>query len=276
MTETTRDRAANPTETNPAETRRFSRPLALAAVAVTKSFPRARQTVPVLERVSIEVPCGGWVSVIGPSGCGKTTLLRVMAGLVAPDGGRVEAGAADPEGREGRAYMPQSDTLLPWRTALDNAVLGQEVDGRPRVQARDEARALFDRFGLAGSDSLYPHQLSGGMRQRVALMRTFLCHREVLLLDEPLGSLDALTRADMQGWLLSVWEDLGHSVLLVTHDIEEAILLSDRIYLLSTRPARVQSEFCSDFPRPRLRGADAVARLKAEILDLVCREASHS
>jgi len=171
--------------------------------------------------------------------------------------------------------MPQSDTLLPWRTALDNALLGPQVDGRPRGKAQEQARALFARFGLSGSESLYPHQLSGGMRQRVALMRTFLCRREVLLLDEPLGSLDALTRAAMQGWLCSVWQELGHSVLLVTHDIEEAVLLSDRIYLLSTGPARVSREQALDWPRPRLRSAEATVQMKARILDLVSAEVPH-
>jgi ABC-type nitrate/sulfonate/bicarbonate transport system ATPase subunit len=247
----------------------------LAAVGVSKSFLRGRRTIPVLDAVSIEVPSGGWVSVIGPSGCGKTTLLRIMAGLVVPDGGRILVGAGGAGDREGMAYMPQSDTLLPWRTALDNAVLGPEVDGRPRGKAQEEARALFDRFGLSGSEHLYPHQLSGGMRQRVALMRTFLCQREVLLLDEPLGSLDALTRATMQGWLCSVWQELGHSVLLVTHDIEEAIILSDRLYLLSAGPARVVSELGLDWPRPRRRSADATVLMKARILDQVCAEASH-
>lgn len=247
----------------------------MAAVGVSKSFLRGRRTIPVLDAVSIEVPSGGWVSVIGPSGCGKTTLLRIMAGLVVPDGGRILVGAGGAGDREGMAYMPQSDTLLPWRTALDNAVLGPEVDGRPRGKAQEEARALFDRFGLSGSEHLYPHQLSGGMRQRVALMRTFLCQREVLLLDEPLGSLDALTRATMQGWLCSVWQELGHSVLLVTHDIEEAIILSDRLYLLSAGPARVVSELGLDWPRPRLRNTGATVQMKARILDQLCAEASH-
>ena len=256
-------------------TRQPSRPATLATVAVSKSFLRGRRTIPVLDAVSIEVPSGSWVSVIGPSGCGKTTLLRIIAGLLAPDGGRVSIGTCGAREREGMAYMPQRDTLLPWRTALDNAVLGPEVDGRPWGKAQEEARALFARFGLSGSELLFPHQLSGGMRQRVALMRTFLCQREVLLLDEPLGSLDALTRATMQRWLCSVWQELGHSVLLVTHDIEEAILLSDRIYLLSASPARVVSELALDWPRPRLRNADATVQMKARILDQVCVEASH-
>ncbi len=257
------------------ETHQPSRSVAIAAVAVSKSFLRGQQTIRVLDAVSVEVPCGSWVSVIGPSGCGKTTLLRIMAGLVVADGGRVLVGAGSAREREGVAYMPQSDTLLPWRTALDNALLGPEVDGRPRGQAQEEARALFARFGLSGSEHLYPHQLSGGMRQRVALMRTFLCRREVLLLDEPLGSLDALTRATMQGWLCSVWQELGHSVLLVTHDIEEAILLSDCIYLLSTDPARILREQALDWPRPRLRNTEAIVQMKAQILDLVCAEVPH-
>lgn len=248
---------------------------ALAAVAITKSFARVEERIPVLDRISLEVPAGGWATVIGPSGCGKTTLLRIMVGLLPPDSGEVlvQGGAADARG--GIAYMPQSDTLLPWRTALGNAILGSEIDGRPRVEAIDEARGLFCRFGLAGCEGLYPCELSGGMRQRLALMRTFLSHREVLLLDEPLGSLDALTRTTMQDWLLGVWEELGRSVLLVTHDIEEAVLLSDRIYLLSSRPARVRREFSPSIPRPRSRAAEPVVALKAEILSLVHAEAPH-
>lgn len=167
------------------------------------------------------------------------------------------------------AYMPQSDTLLPWRTALENAVLAAEVDRRPLDEARAEARALFGRFGLGRFERLYPSQLSGGMRQRIALIRTFLAHRELLLLDEPLGSLDALSRIATQAWLLSVWEGSGKTVLLVTHDVEEGIVLSDRIVLLSPRPARVARMIRVDLPRLRRRGGEDVTQLKGEILDLL-------
>jgi len=259
------------------EEREPPRSLVLAATGIRKSFPHRNGRRAVLAGVSCHLPAGGWVSVIGPSGCGKTTLLRILAGLIAPDSGRVVTGETG--GQRSIAYMPQTDTLFPWRTALENAILGSEVDGRARGEARKEARRLFLRFGLGGSENLYPSQLSGGMRQRLSLMRTFLCHREVLLLDEPLGSLDALTRTMMQDWLLSVWKDLGHSVVLVTHDIKEAILLSDHVYVLSERPACVRGEFALDQPRPRSRAADSVVRLEAEILELIGspgREGSHS
>jgi len=180
-------------------------PSAIAAEEITKSFPIAGGKIPVLKRVSIDIRSGSWSTIIGPSGCGKTTFVKIMAGLLQPDSGRVLTDAGEGDPRERIAYMPQSDTLLPWRTALDNAILASEIARRPREEARAKAKRLFARFGLAGFEALYPAELSGGMRQRLALIRTFLAHREVLLLDEPLGSLDALTRATLQDWLLSVW-----------------------------------------------------------------------
>ena len=248
-------------------------PIAIAAEAIGKFFPVTGGRIPVLDRVSIDIRSGSWATIIGPSGCGKTTFLKIMAGLLQPDSGRILTDVGEGDPREQIAYMPQSDTLLPWRTALDNAILASEIDGRPREEARAKAKRLFARFGLAGFEALYPAELSGGMRQRLALIRTFLAHREVLLLDEPLGSLDALTRATLQDWLLSVWEELGKTILLVTHDVEEAILLSDRIHLLSARPAHVRKEFTVEFPRPRSRTAEPLVKLKGEILDLIHGEA---
>ena len=247
-------------------------PSAIEAVAVTKAFASGGGSIPVLDRVSIDVPRGSWVSIVGPSGCGKTTFLRILAGILVPGSGTIllEGRERDPRGRV--AYMPQSDTLLPWRTALENAILASQVDGRPRDAARAEARELFARFDLSGFEDRYPAELSGGMRQRLALIRTFLAHREVLLLDEPLGSLDALTRATMQEWLRSVWEEVGKSILLVTHDVEEAILLSDQIILFSSRPAHVRRAFPVTLPQPRLRTDNAVVALKGEILDLIYTE----
>jgi len=247
-------------------------PIAIAVADISKSFTSQTGRIPVLDRVSIDVPQGAWVTVLGPSGCGKTTLIRIMSGLLIPDSGRIitDIGEGDPRGQI--AYMPQSDTLLPWRSALENAILASEVDGQPREQAKKDARRLFSRFGLAGFESLYPTELSGGMKQRLALIRTFLAHREVLLLDEPLGSLDALTRAAVQEWLLDVWSELRKTILLVTHDIEEALLLSDRIELLSTRPAQVRREFSPELPRPRSRTAEPLVKLKGEILELIHRE----
>jgi len=247
-------------------------PTAIEAEGISKAFVFSGGRIPVLDRVSIDVPQGSWVTIIGPSGCGKTTFLKILAGILMPDSGEILLEAEEVDPRGGVAYMPQSDTLLPWRTALENAILASEIDGRPREVAREEARELFFRFGLSGFEDRYPAELSGGMRQRLALIRTFLAHREVLLLDEPLGSLDALTRATMQEWLRSVWEELGKSILLVTHDVEEAILLSDRIAVFSSRPAHIRRTFPVMLPQPRLRTAEAFVALKGEILDLIHTE----
>ena len=241
-------------------------------VDVEKTFSVLGGTLSVLEGVSLDVLRGSLIGLIGPSGCGKTTLTKIMAGLLRPDSGEILTFGERRDPREQVAYMPQRDTLLPWRTALGNAILASEIEGRPREGARAEARELFYRFGLEGFENLYPSELSGGMRQRLTLIRTFLAHREVLLLDEPLGSLDAFTRAAVQEWLLSVWEELGKSILFVTHDVEEAIVLSDQIVLLSARPARVRQRFSVDVPRPRKRTERGFVALKGRILDLVHAE----
>jgi len=170
------------------------------------------------------------------------------------------------------AYLPQHDTLLPWRTALGNAILASEIDGKSISDAKREAIELFDHFGLSGFESLYPSQLSGGMRQRLALIRTFLTHRSILLLDEPLGALDPLTRATLQNWLLGVWSELKKTVLLVTHDAEEALLLSDRILVLTERPARLQLDQTVELERPRDRGSSALVRNKSQLLSLLLKE----
>jgi len=173
--------------------------------------------------------------------------------------------------------MPQRDLLLPWRTALDNAVAGLEVRGVPKAAAREQARALFADFGLAGFERAYPHVLSGGMRQRVAFARTVLAARELLLLDEPFGALDALTRAGLQRWLLDIWGRLGATCLLVTHDVDEALLLADRVYVLTARPGRVRLERRVPLARPRRLEALAqpeVAALKAELLAALLEETS--
>ncbi|HLS48766.1 MAG TPA: ABC transporter ATP-binding protein [Actinomycetaceae bacterium] len=201
---------------------------------------RRREVSAVLEDISFTVPPGTLTAILGPSGCGKSTLLRVLAGLIAPDRGRVVAGDRDLVGRPGGvAYHPQRDALLPWLRALDNATLGAETAGRDRRQARREAMGLLERFGLTGQESAWPDELSGGMRQRVALMRTFLMPQHVLALDEPLGALDALTRRKLQDWLLEIVASERRPTLLVTHDIDEALLLADRILVFSSRPGRI-------------------------------------
>ncbi|MGI8573919.1 MAG: ABC transporter ATP-binding protein [Egibacteraceae bacterium] len=206
----------------------------------------------VLEAIDLRLQQGSFNSVIGQSGCGKSTLLRVLAGLLVPSAGDATIAGRSVVGRPGEvAYMPQRDLLLPWRRALGNAVLGSDVQHVPREHAEARALELFERFGLAGFERAWPAQLSGGMRQRLALLRTFLQEHEVLLLDEPFGALDALTRQEMQQWLQQVWQADRRTVLLVTHDIEEALTLSDRVVVLSPRPGRVVAELDVDLDRPR-------------------------
>ena len=215
--------------------------------------------VEALADISFDADGGDWTTILGPSGCGKSTLLKIMAGLIVPTFGELRVPGPV-------AYLPQHDTLLPWRTALGNALLPSELAGAPRASAEAEARDLFDRFGLASFIDYLPHRLSGGMRQRVALIRTFLAHRDILLLDEPLGALDPLTRIRLQDWLAEVWGALRKTVVLVTHDVEEAVVLSDRIVVLSERPATVQRTIDLELPRPRLRETESVVRRKADIL----------
>jgi ABC-type nitrate/sulfonate/bicarbonate transport system ATPase subunit len=206
----------------------------------------------VIDDLDLDVGAGEFVSIVGPSGCGKSTLLRVVAGLLVPDGGGVEVAGEDVVERPGRVgYMPQKDNLLPWRRALGNAVLGAEIAGVPAKEAEAMARPLFDRFGLAGFEQAWPSQLSGGMRQRLALLRTFLIDKPVLLLDEPFGALDAITRRSMQAWLQDVWSADRRTVVFVTHDVEEALWLADRVVVLSARPGRVVDVVSVAQPRPR-------------------------
>jgi len=247
----------------------------LQVVGVAKSFKADGGPLEVLRDVSLTVPTGGFVSLIGPSGCGKSTLFNLLAGLEAPDGGRlVLDGRPVRDCRGAVAYMQQKDLLLPWRRNVDNAILGPELRGVPRRAARDEASALFQRFGLAGFERAYPAQVSGGMRQRVALIRTLLFARDLLLLDEPFGALDAMTRVIMQGLLLDAWREFGKTILFITHDIEEAVLLSDTIYVLTARPGTIKAEVPVPLPRPRLATDPAVVTLKGTLLDLVQAEAA--
>ncbi len=225
----------------------------------------------VLDGVSLHGEPGSFVALLGPSGCGKSTVLRVLAGLLRPDEGTARVGGASVLGRPGAcALQPQRDSLLPWRRCLDNATLGAAVAGVPRDEARRQAQALWDRFGLSGYERAWPAELSGGMRQRLALLRAFLTPRDVILLDEPLGALDAITRRDLQVWLESVWESDPRTVLLVTHDVDEALLLSDRVVVLSDRPARVVADLPVPLPRPRdamLVAEPAFGALRAQVLD---------
>ena len=199
------------------------------------------------------------VAVVGPSGCGKSTLLELVCGLQRPDAGRVEADPA--------VYMPQRDLLLPWASALDNAALPLVVRGMGRAQARSRARPVFAQLGLAGFEKAMPHELSGGMRQRVAFLRTLLAGKPVLALDEPFAALDALTRAQTQGWLADALASEPRTVVLVTHDVEEAVVLGDRVVVMSPRPGRDVAEVVIGLPRPRSRTDAAVVRLRERALE---------
>ena len=230
------------------------RDIRLQARGLAKRFESREGAVTALDGLELEVADGEFVSVIGPSGCGKSTLFNLLAGLEEPSAGTIwlDGERRDAGGLLGRVgYMPQRDLLMPWRTILDNTIIGLEVAGVGRAEARRQALELFGAFGLSGFERRRPGELSGGMRQRAALLRTFLAGREVVLLDEPFGALDSLTRAGMQQWLLQVWEEHRKTILLITHDVDEALFLSDRVYVLTPRPGRVELAMEVDLPRPR-------------------------
>jgi len=208
-----------------------------------------------LAGIDLEVAPHGVVGLVGPSGCGKSTLLELVCGLAEPSAGAVAVGGdSAAEGRLARcALMPQRDLLLPWYSAIDNAALALRNQGMPRNQARAAAAALFERFGLAGFEPARPSELSGGMRQRVAFLRTLIAGKPVLALDEPFAALDAITRAEMQEWLAAALRSDPRTVVLVTHDVEEALYLCDRVVVLSARPARVVAELAAPAPRAENR-----------------------
>jgi NitT/TauT family transport system ATP-binding protein len=229
----------------------------VALEGVSRRYRTRRREVVALQAVDLDLAPGQVVAVVGPSGCGKSTLLELVAGLQDPDEGTVRAGTSTAaEGRRAAcAYMPQRDLLLPWRDGLGNAALALESQGVAKREARRRAAPLFERFGLAEFEGAYPADLSGGMRQRVAFLRTLLAGRPVLLLDEPFGALDSITRASMQQWLTDALASEPRTVLLVTHDVEEAIFLADRVAVMSPRPGRVVAELDVTLPRPRSRRA---------------------
>lgn len=241
----------------------------LDVVDLSKSF----DIMPVLDGVSLTVEPGKVTSVIGPSGSGKSTLLRILTRSLEADAGEILLDGRTPEaGERPFAFMPQRDALLPWRTVLDNAALGLVIAGLPKREARRRADALFSDFGIDGTQRMWPRQLSGGMRQRVGLLRTVVQERPILLLDEPFGALDAITREQLQRWLLGIWEQHHWSMLLITHDIREAVRLSDQVLVLSAKPARIIGGVEVDRSIPRDEGfvVDADAhRLEAELLRLL-------
>jgi NitT/TauT family transport system ATP-binding protein len=228
-------------------------------VDVTRRFAGRRGPVHALDAVSLKVAPGEIVAIVGPSGCGKTTLLELICGLQSPDGGSVRSAPA--------ALMPQRDLLLPWLSALDNAGLALRARGLTRSQARDAAAPWFERFGLGGFERARPAELSGGMRQRISFLRSFLAGKPVLALDEPFASLDTITRAEMQAWLAHALETEARTVVLVTHDVEEAVLLGDRVVVMSPRPGRIVADIAVAMTRPRRATDLAVVALRAQALE---------
>jgi ABC-type nitrate/sulfonate/bicarbonate transport system ATPase subunit len=231
-----------------------------------------------LSEASLEVAAGEFVSIVGPSGCGKSTLFNVVSGLLRPSSGRVLLDGTDVTGRTGHVgYMLQKDLLVPWRTVVGNIVLGAALSRGVTRRDEAEARELAAKYGLGEFVDHYPHALSGGMRQRVALMRTLAVHRDVLLLDEPFGALDSQTRLEMQRWLLEVWAELDRTVLFVTHDVDEAVFLADRVVVMTPRPGRIADEIPVTIPRPRgletLTSPEFIAT-KRRVLGLLYGEAA--
>ncbi|MFF2909369.1 ABC transporter ATP-binding protein [Paenibacillus sp. NPDC057934] len=227
-------------------------PPALEVSTVSKTFTQRRSSTPVLHNVSLKVEQQEFVTILGPSGCGKSTLFHIIGGLEQPDSGTISMNGKVVTGQRGEiSYMPQQPALFPWRTIEDNVLLSQEIKGAARDGSREEARQWLTKVGLGGFERAYPHMLSGGMQQRVAFLRALLAPQELMLLDEPFSALDALTRSEMQRWLLELWEENRRSVLFITHNIEEALLLSNRIYVFSSRPGQILHTVDVPFPRPR-------------------------
>jgi ABC-type nitrate/sulfonate/bicarbonate transport system ATPase subunit len=221
---------------------------------LTKAYRVDGSPTVALDGVNLIAHREEFVTLIGPSGCGKSTLFNIICGLQEPDAGEIQFDGRPVTRRAGLVgYMPQKDLLLPWRSVLDNVILGPEIAGLSREVTKREALELLPLFGLNGFERSYPATLSGGMKQRAALLRTFLCHQEVMLLDEPFGALDALTRVALQEWLLEVWDRFRQTILFVTHDVEEAVFLSDRLYVMTPRPGRMKAELAISLPRPRRR-----------------------
>jgi NitT/TauT family transport system ATP-binding protein len=233
-------------------------PHGVAVENVVRTFRTRHGAVEALRGMTLHARRDEVVGVVGPSGCGKSTLLELICGLQRPDSGTVSAAGA--------ALMPQRDLLLPWLSALDNAALALRVQGLERQQARRQAEPWLERFGLGGFAAARPAELSGGMRQRVSFLRTLLAGKPVLALDEPFAGLDAITRSEMQGWLTQVLTSEPRTVVLVTHDVEEAVVLADRVVVMSPRPGRAVTEIPVELPRPRRATDLAVVELRERAL----------
>lgn len=244
----------------------------LVTRGISKSFGEKN----VIQDISVTLREGEIVCLLGVSGVGKTTLFNVISGIMKPDSGSILLNGEDITGMAGKiSYMQQKDLLLPYRTILDNVCLPLQIRGENRKAAREEAARYFEEFGLAGTEKLYPHELSGGMRQRAALLRTYLFSDEVALLDEPFSALDAITKASIHEWYLGVMQQINLSTLFITHDIDEAITLSDRIYLLSGAPGHITAEVSVETQKPRgpeFNISDEFITYKRRILELLKQE----
>lgn len=232
---------------------------------ITHSFSDAPD-ICILKDINFYVEEGEIVSIIGPSGGGKSTIFNIVAGLLIPSEGKVFLSGKEITGKSGHvSYMLQKDLLLPFKTVLDNVALPQIIQGISKKEARAEARAFFDTFGLSGTEEKYPKMLSGGMKQRAALLRTYLFGKEIALLDEPFSALDAITKENIHNWYLEIMQEINLTTLFITHDMEEAILLSDRIYVLKGRPANISESIAVPIPRPRDPLSTEVIQLKKQL-----------
>jgi ABC-type nitrate/sulfonate/bicarbonate transport system ATPase subunit len=243
------------------------------AVFCCKDISKNYDNAPVVKNINLSLPQGGFISLLGPSGVGKTTLFNALAGIDLPDEGQVYLGGEDITGIPGRVgYMPQKDLLLEHRTVLDNVILPLLIRGEKKKTAREQTAVFFPQFGLSGCENKYPGQLSGGMRQRAALLRTCQTGSKTILLDEPFSALDAITRVEMQNWYREIADAMGLSTFLITHDVEEALLLSDTVYILKGKPGTITNVFKILPPRPRTRdfvvSQDFVVQ-KKEILEAI-------
>jgi NitT/TauT family transport system ATP-binding protein len=206
--------------------------------------------IEVIKDLNLHIKKGEFISIVGPSGCGKSTLFKIITGLLTEYSGRVWIEGSTIKNKV-ISYLPQKDLLLPWKTLYENATIPLEISGVKKERWEKIISPLMEEFGLSGFENKYPHELSGGMRQRGGLLRSFLIDSDLMLLDEPFGALDAMTRSSMQDWLLEIWKKHNHSILFITHDIEEAVYLSDRVYVMSARPGRFLDELEIKFSRPR-------------------------
>jgi NitT/TauT family transport system ATP-binding protein len=266
--------AALVTETLPITQLERAQGMRIEARDVSHEFALHGAPLPVIDRVSFVAGRGEFIAFLGPSGCGKSTLLRLIAGLETATSGELTAEGVEIHGTDPqRGLVFQDPTLFPWRTVWNNIALGLEARGLLRCHS-DQINEALELVGLSGFRNAFPHQLSGGMAQRVALARALVNQPNLLLLDEPLGKLDSLTRMTMQGELLNLWQRTGFTALLVTHDVEEAVLLASRVIVLSPRPTSIQAEIANTLPYPRHRDDPRILQLRRHVLEYLSMDSS--